>query len=127
MRKPNRYRCDTCKFGERLVLDASNIPGNRRRYPIVYACKKNNDKWMLDGIDGGITWDVGCASHSDMTEWGSQRLTGNVDESYNDYKSRRVTLWQNGEIPESSVFFNGWIYGRVEMLKELELQGNKNV
>jgi hypothetical protein len=121
---PNRYRCDTCKFGKELVLDASNIPGDGRRYPIVYACKKNNDKWMPDGIDGGITWDVGCASHSDMVEWGSQRLIGDIDENYKDYKFREARSQKNNKIIDPSVFFDGWVYGRMEMLKELGIRGD---
>jgi hypothetical protein len=114
MRKPNRYRCETCKSGEILVLDASKIPGERIRYPIVYACKRCNNRWMPDG---GTTWDVGCASHSDLVEWDSQRLIGDIDKNYKDYKFREI--WNNNKIPDQSTFFDGWIYGRLAMLKEL--------
>lgn len=123
---PNRYRCETCKFGKKLILDASNIPRDGRKYPIVYACKKNNDKWMPDGVDGGITWEVGCASHSDLTEWSSQRIIGKFKRKYDDFKDRE-NIFYECEKTEWSEFYNGWIYGRLCMLKELEMQGNRHI
>ena len=51
-----------------------------------------------------------------MKGWDSTRVIGNVDEMFEHYKSRAR---YSGD-PDWSPFYNGWLDGRLEMLREME-------
>jgi len=68
-RKLHPLRCETCKYGSKLTLNASNIVCTNKDhdpYPDVYVCSKQKGKWMPSARDGSSIAIVGCASHSDF-------------------------------------------------------------
>jgi|WetSurMetagenome_2_1015567.scaffolds.fasta_scaffold149244_2 hypothetical protein len=69
--KLHPLRCETCKYGSKLTLDASNIVCTNKShdpYPDVYICSKQKGKWMPSARDGSPVATVGCASHSDFKQ-----------------------------------------------------------
>lgn len=65
--KLHPLRCETCRYGSQLTLDASKCPVGDP-YPEVYACSKQKGKWMPSARDGSSFAIVGCASHSDFKQ-----------------------------------------------------------
>jgi hypothetical protein len=62
-----------------------------------------------------------------MTDWGSQRLIGNVRERYEQVKDHGITRSLEGKEYEWHSFYTGWLEGRLAMLWESHEQEMRKV
>jgi hypothetical protein len=109
-------RCETCDFATKLTLDASNIVctnENHDPYPNVYACSKQNGKWMPSTRDGNPIAIVGCASHSDV-----DKLIKKMEES----KKHSYKISSETSFIDNKNFWDGHGTGlkeAIEMIRKL--------
>jgi hypothetical protein len=92
-RKLHPLRCETCKYGSKLTLDASKCPVGDP-YPEVYACSKQKGKWMPSARDGSSVAIVGCASHSDFKKPLDmlEKLYKEVEDARSKYATSKLSL-----------------------------------
>jgi hypothetical protein len=82
-------KCETCEFATKLTLDASKIicsDPNHESYPNVYACSKQNGKWMPSTRDGNPISIVGCASHQNF----KKQFLDVLEQLYVEFNTERL-------------------------------------
>lgn len=90
--KLHPFRCETCNFATRLILDASKCPVGDP-YPVVYACSKQNGKRMPSTRDGNPISVLGCASHSN-----AKKCINILETLYTEFNIERLDS-KNSDMP----------------------------
>jgi hypothetical protein len=107
-------RCETCDFATELTLDASKCPVGER-YPNVYACSKQDGKWMPSVRDGNPIAVVGCASHQNF----KKQFLDVLEKLYVEFNTERLNS-RTSDLPYA------YLDGKCDAI-DLAIQGLENV
>lgn len=112
----NKYICPTCKHAKITVEHYED--GDMK---CVFCNKIKKEIYLLSCEAPHEFFLTGCATHSDLKDWDSTRLIGDVEKIFN----KRANPYTQSTYDWVS-FYSGWMEGRINMLGELYGKGDIN-